>query len=123
VIQGLRTVIYKVTDLHAAQAWYTRILGIEPYFAESYYVGYQVGGFELGLDPDIGIGQPSAGVIAYWGVADAAAAFRRLLELGAAPHEDVRDVGEGIRVATVRDPFGNVFGIIENPNFSLANVR
>jgi predicted enzyme related to lactoylglutathione lyase len=123
MIQGLRTVIYKVTDLHEAQDWYTRILGIEPYFAEAYYIGYRVGGFELGLDPDIASGQPSAGVIAYWGVADAAAELGRLLELGAAPHEDVRDVGEGIRVATVRDPFGNVFGIIENPHFSLANVR
>jgi predicted enzyme related to lactoylglutathione lyase len=123
MIQGLRTVIYKVTDLHQAQDWYTGILGIEPYFSESYYVGYRVGGFELGLDPDIGSGQASAGVVAYWGVADAETELRRLLELGAAPHEDVRDVGEGIRVATVRDPFGNVFGIIENPHFSLANVR
>ncbi|MFY9551133.1 MAG: VOC family protein [Thermoanaerobaculia bacterium] len=123
VIQGLRTVIYKVPDLEKAKAWYTRVLGIDPYFAEPFYVGYQVGGFELGLDPDMGGAQPSAGVVAYWAVADAAAAHRRLLELGAAPHEDVRDVGEGIRVCAVRDPFGNVLGIIENPRFSLANVR
>ena len=48
MIQGLRTVIYKVPDLEAAKAWYSRALGIEPYFAEPYYVGFQVGGFELG---------------------------------------------------------------------------
>lgn len=123
MIQGLRTVIYKVADLGEAKAWYTRILGIEPYFAEPFYVGYRVGGFELGLDPDVGDTKPSSGVVAYWGVADAEAAQRRLIELGAAPHADVQDVGGGIRVASVRDPFGNVFGIIENPQFSLSNVR
>ena len=123
MIQGLRTVIYKVADIHEAEAWYSRILGFPPYFSEPYYVGFQVGGFELGLDPDLAQGVSPGGVVAYWGVADAAAEFARLVELGATPHEEVRDVGGGIRVATVRDPFGNLFGIIENPQFSLANVR
>jgi hypothetical protein len=31
----------------------------------------------------------------------------------------VQDVEEGILLASVLDPFGNVFGIIENPHFSL----
>ena len=123
MIQGLRTVIYKVADLHDAEAWYSRVLGFAPYFSESYYVGFQVGGFELGLDPDLTRGESPNGVVAYWGVDDAAAELARLLELGAAPHEEVRDVGGGIRVASVRDPFGNVFGIIENPQFSREAMR
>lgn len=123
MIQGLRTVIYKVADIHDAEGWYSRILGIAPYFSEHYYVGFQVGGFELGLDPDLTRGESPGGVVAYWGVSDAAAEYARLVELGATPHEEVRDVGGGVRVATVRDPFGNLFGIIENPQFSLANVR
>ena len=124
MIQGLRTVIYKVADLHEAEAWYSRILGFAPYFSEPYYVGFRVGGFELGLDPDLTRGEASgSGVVAYWGVADASAEYARLVELGATPHEDVRDVGGGIRVAAVRDPSGNVFGIIENPQFSLDKVR
>jgi predicted enzyme related to lactoylglutathione lyase len=123
MIRGLRTVIYKVPDLDAAKAFYTRILGIEPYFAEPFYVGFQVGGFELGLDPDVGDAKTPGGVVAYWGVSDAAEEYRRLVSLGAAPHMEVQDVGGGIRVAAVRDPFGNVFGIIENPQFSTANVR
>lgn len=57
------------------------------------------------------------GQVAYWGVADAAASFERLVELGATPYENVQDVGGGIKVCTVKDPFGNVFGVIENPNF------
>lgn len=115
VLQGLRTVIYQVDDLDAAKDWYTRILGIEPYFDEPFYVGYNVGGYELGLSPDAT--DTRGGTIAYWGVDDADAALERLLDRGATPHGDVENVGESIRVATVEDPFGNVVGIIENPHF------
>ena len=58
-------------------------------------------------------------MVAYWGVADAAAALKHLLEQGATLNEDVQDVGGDIKVATVRDPFGNIFGVIQNPNFKL----
>jgi catechol 2,3-dioxygenase-like lactoylglutathione lyase family enzyme len=124
MIQGLRTVIYKVPDLEKAKAWYTRVLGFEPYFAEPFYVGFRVGGFELGLDPDMTDVEPGGGgVVPYWGVADATASYARLLALGASAGSPPQEVGGGIRVATVRDPFGNVIGIIENPHFSTANVR
>jgi predicted enzyme related to lactoylglutathione lyase len=123
MIVGLRTVIYPAPDLDAAKAWYAKAIGIEPYFAEPYYVGFEVGGFELGLDPNATPSTGGTGVLAYWGVADAAAAYARLLELGATELGGVQDVGGGIRVATVRDPFGNAFGIIENPGFSRDKVR
>ncbi len=124
MIQGLRTVIYKVPDLEAAKAWYARVLGIEPYFAEPFYVGFRVGGFELGLDPDLTEGgRPGEGMVAYWGVADTKAEYERLTKDGAAAHTPPREVGGGIVVAAVEDPFGNVFGIIQNPHFSLADVR
>ncbi len=58
-----------------------------------------------------------------WGVESASAAFQRLLALGATELEPVTDVGEGIKVAAVLDPFGNRLGIIENPNFKVADVR
>ncbi|HZZ30108.1 MAG TPA: VOC family protein [Pirellulales bacterium] len=121
MIQGLRTVIYHVSDLATAKTWYNQVLNQEPYFDQPFYVGYSVGGFELGLVPD---GKPGpGGTVAYWGVADAAAAVARLQSLGAAISEPLQDVGEGIRVAAVADPFGNSFGIIENPHFALEKVR
>jgi predicted enzyme related to lactoylglutathione lyase len=124
MILGLCTVIYHVPDLEKAKEWYSLVLGQKPYFDEPFYVGFNVGGFELGLDPDMtGYAEGVGGVGAFWGVADAEAAFKRLLELGATSHEPVKEVGGGIRVATVKDPFGNLFGIIENPHFSPANVR
>ncbi len=121
MIQGLRTVIYHVTDLAQAKAWYNQVLEREPYFDQPFYVGYSVGGFELGLVPD---GKPGpGGSVAYWGVPNAAAAAERLESLGATVREPLQDVGEGIRVAAFADPFGNTLGIIENPHFSTANVQ
>jgi hypothetical protein len=38
---------------------------------------------------------------------------------GATLLQAAQDVGEGIKVASVKDPFGNVIGLIENPHFSL----
>jgi len=121
MILGLRTAIYPTPDLARGRAWYRKVLELEPYFDEPFYVGFSVGGFELGLIPD---GDPSVnGVQAYWGVPDAAAELVRLTGLGAHVHAPVKDVGEGVKVASVRDPFGNLFGIIENPHFKPAEVR
>jgi catechol 2,3-dioxygenase-like lactoylglutathione lyase family enzyme len=117
---GLRTVIYRVDRLEEARAWYSRVLGLEPYFDQPFYVGFNVGGYELGLDPDTAQGGPGpGGETAYWGVDDAEAAVARLLELGAAEQSPVQEVGDGIKLGAVRDPFGNLLGVIENPNFSL----
>src|SRR5436189_988103 len=104
---GLRTVIYHAPDLGKVKAWYAEVLGIEPYFDQPFYVGFNVAGYELGLDPDATTPGGNSGAVAYWGVADAEAAFRRLLDLGATERSAVQEVGEGIRVATVFDPFGN----------------
>jgi len=117
---GLRTVIYRAPDLTQAKEWYSSVLGIEPYFDQPFYVGFNVGGYELGLDPDASSVGPG-GTTAYWGVSDATEALQHLRSVGATVRTDIQDVGEGIRVATVLDPFGNVFGIIENPHFKLPN--
>ncbi len=123
MFRGLRTAIYNVGDIDRAKEWYGVVLGIRPYFDEPFYVGFDVGGFELGLQPDDpGALRASTGVVAYWGVDDADAAFGRLLELGATGHSGVQNVGDGIRVATVLDPYGNVLGVIENPHFSLEHL-
>jgi len=121
MIQGLRTAVYPTPDLARAKEWYRQVLRLDPYFDEPFYVGFSVGGFELGLIPD---GEPGvAGVQVFWGVPDAAAELDRLTALGAEFHEPVKDVGGGIKVASVRDPFGNLFSIIENPHFKIADVR
>jgi len=121
MILGLRTAIYPAPDLQKAKQWYSELLVQAPYFDEPFYVGFSVGGFELGLVPEAIPG--TSGPQPLWGVQNAEAAYARLVELGATPLEPVTAVGEGIKVAAVTDPFGNRFGIIENPHFDVANVR
>jgi len=116
--QGLRTAKYTAPDLARARDWYAEVLGFAPYFDQPFYVGFSVGGFELGIVPDSGAGMArSESGVAYWGVANADSAVKRLMAMGATPFEEVQDVGEGIRIGAVHDPFGNVLGVIENPHF------
>ena len=119
MVKGLGTVIYHVTDLNRAKTWYATAFQQQPYFDQPFYVGFNVGGYELGLVPDA----PLVTSGSYWGVKDIGSVHARLLELGAAPRNDIQDVGEGIRVADVLDPFGNVLGIIENPNFKPGQTK
>ena len=111
--------IYRAPELEKTRAWYVQVLGKEPYFSEPFYVGFNVGGYELGLDPNASSEAGAAGPLAYWGVASVDAALTRLVALGARLRGEVQDVGDGIRLASVDDPFGNVLGIIENPHFKL----
>lgn len=115
---GLRTVIYRVPDLARAKAWYEAAFGIAPYFDEPFYVGFNIGGFELGLDPDLEGGKAGhGGSTAYWGVANIEAALPKFVREGGVMRSEPHDVGDGIRVASVSDPFGNTIGLIENPHF------
>lgn len=121
MILGLRTVLYPVLDLAQAKQWYARVLETQPYFDQPFYVGFTVGGFELGLIPDATPGD--TGAQALWGVVSAEGEFQRLLALGAVELEPVTEVGGGIKVAALRDPFGNRLGIIENPGFDPKAIR
>jgi predicted enzyme related to lactoylglutathione lyase len=124
MVLGLRTVIYHVPDLQRAKAWFSTAFGVQPYFDESFYVGFNIGGYELGLDPDTKGAPPGAGgAVAYWGVTDIEAAVQHFTRAGASLKAPVQDVGGEIRVATVSDPFGNLVGLIENPHFAAASYE
>ena len=115
---GLRTAIYVAPDLERAKAWYAELLGVAPYFDEPFYVGFNVGGFELGLIPaDEHNTAGAGGATPYWGVERLADAWPRVLAHGAEVVSGPQDVGGGIQVAVARDPFGNLIGLIENPHF------
>jgi len=115
---GLATVIYQVPDLDRAKAWYAKAFSLDPYFDQPFYVGFEVGGYELGLHPDLSEGEPGpGGSVAYWRVARIDTALEHFLSAGAALVSASTEVGEGIKVARVADPFGNVIGLIENPHF------
>ncbi len=120
---GLRTVINIVPNLDEAITWYTRAFGIAPYFNEPFYVGFNIGGFELGLMPEEGDPKPKGeNVITYWGIKSEATLlteYTRLLKLGATALEEPHNVGGPLVVAAVKDPWGNPIGLIYNPVFRI----
>jgi predicted enzyme related to lactoylglutathione lyase len=117
-ILGLRTTIYKVQDLNAAKEWYGYAFETKPYFDEPFYVGFEIGGFELGLQPqNVPASSKTDNIMTYWGVEDIEAEYHRFIELGATEHEAPKNVGGEIVVASVIDPWGNAIGLICNPYF------
>jgi predicted enzyme related to lactoylglutathione lyase len=119
-VLGLATVIYRVSDLERAKAWYSTAFQQQPYFDQPFYVGFNIAGYELGLQPGPPGDTPEpGGGIAYWRVASIDQAVDHFVAAGATILTPVRDVGDAIKVATVTDPFGNTIGLIENPHFEL----
>ncbi|HXT70455.1 MAG TPA: VOC family protein [Vicinamibacterales bacterium] len=120
MVKGLATAIYKVPDLDKAKAWYAKAFDTAPYFDEPFYVGFNIGGYELGLDPDpSGGGTGPGGSVPYWRVESIETALAHFVASDATVVSPVQDVGGAIKVATVADPFGNLIGLIENPHFTL----
>jgi len=111
--QGIQTVLHPVSDLAAAKAVYTALLGGPPQVDEVYYVGYQVAGQQIGLVPG-GASQGMTAPVAYWHVADIAAKLTEVTAAGAIVKEPVHDVGGGRLVATFTDPDGNVLGLLQD---------
>lgn len=114
---ALQTVIYPAPNLAESKAYWVNLLGIQPYLDEPYYVGFKVGGYELGLLPN---GNPSEGSTAYWGVANVQEAMTAAIALGAVESWPATDNGNGITTGTVKLPDGTRVGFIHNPNFKIA---
>ena len=113
-LRSLRTCIYQVHDLPLAKEFYSQALGKDPYFDEPYYVGFEVDGHELGLDPDVSKRPPGgSGVIGYWRVEDINAAWQHLTTIGATSIELPHSVGVDLQTSIVADPFGNYIGLIQ----------
>lgn len=117
---GLRTVCYKVGELDEAKKWYSKAFQTEPYFDEPFYVGFNIGGYELGLLPEEKpTKDKTESVLAYWGVDDIEKEFKRIVALGAEEHEKPTNYGGTLMIAAVKDPWGNIIGLIYNTEFKL----
>ena len=112
--QGIKTVLHPVSDVAAAKAVYTALLGIEPQHDASYYVGYDVAGQHIGLVPG-GREQGMTSPVAYWHVPDIEAKLAEVTAAGGTRKEEPHDVGGGRLVATFTDPDGNVLGLFQDP--------
>jgi predicted enzyme related to lactoylglutathione lyase len=111
---GIKTVLHPVSDVAAAKAVYTALLGVQPSADAPYYVGYEVGGQHIGLVPG-GRDQGMSSPVAYWHVSDIKAKLADVTAAGATVQEAPHDVGGGRLVASVTDPDGNVLGLLQDP--------
>jgi len=112
--EGIKTVLHPVTDLAVAKPVYAALLGVEPMADAEYYVGFQVGGQQIGLVPG-GAQQGMAGPVTYWHVSDIDAKLAQVTAAGATVKDSPKDVGGGRLVATFTDPDGNVLGLLQDP--------
>jgi predicted enzyme related to lactoylglutathione lyase len=110
---SIKIVLHRVSDLEAAKAVYTALLGVEPQHDAPYYVGYETGGQHLGLVPD-GSAQGLTAPVAYWETADIEAKLAELTAAGATVKEAPNVVGPGRTVASIADPDGNVVGLVQD---------
>jgi predicted enzyme related to lactoylglutathione lyase len=112
--QGIRTVIYPVKDLAQAKTLYSTLLGVEPSMDEAYYVGFRVGDQDIGLDPN-GHNQGMTGPVGYYHVNDIKKSLQLLLYTGAHVQQEVKDVGGGKLIASVKVADSNIIGLLQFP--------
>ena len=110
--EGLKTVVYPVKDLKKAKAVYGALLGVQPVLDQPYYVGFEVEGQHVGLDPN-GHANGMTGPVSYWHVGDIRKSLKTLVAAGAQIQQDAKGVGGGRLIASVRDADGNVVGLIQ----------
>lgn len=111
---GLRSLIYPTLNLNEAKKWWKTFLGVDPYFDESFYVGFKVGGYEIGLNPGAAM---EFGPITFIGVESIEESLTLAKERGAKVESDIEEVGDGIKVAQLISPTGERFGLIFNPHY------
>ncbi len=111
--QGIRTIIYPVKDIAQAKALYSQLIGVQPHVDSPYYVGFQVGDQEIGLDPN-GFNNGMTMPIGYYHVDDIQQSLQALVDAGGQVQVDIRNVGGGRLIASVKDPDNNVIGLIQD---------
>jgi predicted enzyme related to lactoylglutathione lyase len=109
--QGITSVIYPVKDIARAKTLYRNLLRVEPHADQAYYVGFRVGDQEIGLDPN----GHKAGMTVYYHVDDIEQSLKSLVAAGAQMQQEIKDVGGGRLIATVKDADGNIIGLLQDP--------
>ena len=107
--QGIRTVVYPVKDIAKTKALFRELLGIEPYADAPYYVGFKIGDQDFGLNPN----GHKEGMTAYYHVDDIKKSLKLLVDAGAKTVQEIKDVGGGRLIASVKDADGNIIGLIQ----------
>ena len=107
-------ILYTAADVGKAKQFFRTLLGADPYVDSPQYVGYKNGDMEIGLVPNSGT--EATGAVAYWTVSDIAGSVKALVDAGGTVAQDIRNVGYGLLVASVKGPDGVIVGLRQPPN-------
>ncbi len=108
--QGIKTIVYPVKDITRAKNLFRELLDVEPYADAPYYVGFKVGDQDIGLDPN----GHKEGMTAYYHVDDIQKSLKLLVDAGAKTIQEIKDVGGGRLIASVKDENGNIIGFVQD---------
>lgn len=108
--KGVKTIIYPSKDMNQAKSLFRQLLGVEPYADQPYYVGFKIGDQDIGLVP----GNPEAGMTAFYHVDDIKNSLQILVDGGAGIIQEIKNVGGGRLIASLKDKDGNIIGLIQN---------
>ncbi|MFI5263555.1 MAG: VOC family protein [Candidatus Kapaibacterium sp.] len=114
VLQKPASIVFFVRELRRTAAWYGDLLGIAPYRDDADFIGFHLEMVDLGfhcLDEKAGL--PSASQISYWQVGNLDETVKEFINKGATLYRKPITIPEGGRVAQMRDPFGNVIGLMQ----------
>lgn len=106
---GVKSIVYPVQNIEQAKAFYTKLFGLPPYVDSAYYVGFKIGDLDIGLDPN----GHTAGMTVYYRVDDIQQSLQALLDAGAQILQEIKDIGGGGLIASVKDAAGNIIGLIQ----------
>ena len=115
-------IVYRVSDLEKAKEWYRQVLGADPVIDSPVGVVFAIGESVLILETVAGSSNEDDGPFVFWVVDDAVSSHRRLCDLGAVTHTDLKTMF-GIRSGTVTDPFGNVIGVLSKVDTAKKTVE
>ena len=108
--KGVKTIIYPAKDINQAKTLFRRLLEVEPYADQPYYVGFKIGDQDIGLVP----GNPEAGMTAFYHVDDIKDSLQILVDASATVIQAIKNVGGERLIASAKDTDGNIIGLIQN---------
>ncbi|HEY1869721.1 MAG TPA: VOC family protein [Chitinophagaceae bacterium] len=107
--KGIKTILYPVKDMTQGKTMFRKLLGVEPYADQPYYVGFKIDDQDIGLVPN----NPERGVTAFFHVDNIETSLQILLDAGGKTIQDIKNVGGGRLIASAKDQDGNIIGFVQ----------
>ena len=108
------SIVFFVRELRKTAAWYSKLFEILPYRDDADFIGFHLDGIDLCFHRlNQKAVDPSGAQVAYWHVENLDKSIIEFGENGASIFRKPIQIPEGGRIAQIKDPFGNILGLME----------